>query len=124
MKGEFAPHLKKGDFVIIIGVLVLVFVLLCFLYNKENGAYVCIHVDETKMIYPLDEDRKIPISIQEKTTNMIVIKDKMAFMETADCPDQICVKHRPIQKDNEMITCLPNKVFVEIISKDGIDVDN
>lgn len=52
------------------------------------------------------------ISIDD--TNILVIKDGAADMISADCPDQICVKHNPISMTGETIICLPNKVVVTI----------
>lgn len=52
--------------------------------------------------------------IQIDDTNTLVIKDGVADMVSADCPDQVCVKHVPISKTGETIICLPNKVVVTI----------
>ena len=52
-------------------------------------------------------------------SNTLVIKDEMADMIFADCPDQICVKHAPISNVGETIICLPNKVVVTIESLTG-----
>ena len=43
-------------------------------------------------------------------------------MESADCPDQICVKQKPVDESGRDIVCLPNKVVVRVIS-DKKDVD-
>ena len=40
-------------------------------------------------------------------------------MLEANCPDEICVHHKPISKNGETIVCLPNKVVVVI--KNGIE---
>lgn len=52
-------------------------------------------------------------------TNTLVIKDGTVDMISADCPDQICVKHNPISKVGETIICLPNKVVITIESLSG-----
>ena len=44
-------------------------------------------------------------------------------MKEADCPDQICVRHKAISKSGESIVCLPHKVVVEISSEEEQDVD-
>lgn len=124
MKERFTPHLKKGDLAILISIAFFLILLLFLIYNKKEGAYVFVHEGDTKTKYALDKSQQIPIFIEGNMTNLIVIEDGKVFMKQATCPDQICVKHKPIQKDKEMIICLPNQVFVEVVSEDKTDVDN
>ena len=51
--------------------------------------------------------------------NRLVIRDGKAFMETATCPDGICVSHRPISRVGESIVCLPHRVIVKVIGEGG-----
>ena len=44
-------------------------------------------------------------------------------MEDADCPDQICVNHRAISRDEESIICLPNQTIVTIRGGEEPEVD-
>lgn len=60
--------------------------------------------------YALDED--ILINIGE--ANVCEIKDGHAYMKSADCPDQSCVRSHPISDTGENIVCLPNKVVLKI----------
>ena len=48
--------------------------------------------------------------------NRLVVKDGKAYMETATCPDGICVEHRPIFRDGESIVCLPQRVVITVIT--------
>ena len=63
------------------------------------------------MLYelPLSEDKKV-----ELAGNTIEIKNGKADITAATCKNQICVKHKKIEKKGESIVCLPNKVIVEI----------
>ena len=45
----------------------------------------------------------------------LVISDGKADMESADCPNQICVHHSAISHTGETIVCLPNRVVIEVI---------
>ena len=45
---------------------------------------------------------------------ILIIKDGEAYMQEADCPNQICVHHSPISHKGESIVCLPNRVIIEI----------
>lgn len=60
--------------------------------------------------YALDEDMIINIG----ETNVCEIKDGHAYMKSADCPDQSCVRSHPISDTGENIVCLPNKVILKI----------
>lgn len=63
--------------------------------------------------------------------NLFVVTDGIVTMEAADCRDQICVRHIPIENDRESIICLPHKLVVGIsggtnsdrIPADGNDAD-
>lgn len=68
--------------------------------------------------FPLGVDREIPIEVEGVQTNLLRIADEKVEMEWADCPDQICVKHRMISCVGETIVCLPNKVVVSIIGSE------
>jgi len=45
----------------------------------------------------------------------LVINKGEVYMESADCPNQICVHHSRISRKGETIVCLPNRVVIEII---------
>ena len=83
---------------------------------QEKGATAVVTVDGVERYRcSLFVEKEIEID----DTNILVIKDGAADMITADCPDQICVKHTPISNAGETIICLPNKVVVTIESLTG-----
>ncbi len=44
-------------------------------------------------------------------------------MTEADCPDRICVKEGWVSRMGECITCLPNKLIVEVVKEnDTVDL--
>lgn len=45
--------------------------------------------------------------------NRITVKNGEIFVESADCPDQICVRHGALKKGGEPIVCLPNRLVIE-----------
>lgn len=73
--------------------------------------------------YPLSQTCTVDIESGEHGdgSNRLIIRDGKAFMETADCPDGICVAHRPIFRDGESIVCLPNRVVVTVIVHEDTD---
>ena len=48
--------------------------------------------------------------------NTLVIRDGIAYMEKATCPDGICVDHSPIYRDGESIVCLPQRVVITVVT--------
>lgn len=115
---------RKND-IILIGVIILVilgFFLLRFSFASKEPELVKIKVDG-KIIgsYSLDKNNTIKIN---NDSNEITIKDKKVTMSKADCPDQICVKHKAIDSNQESIICLPNKVVVEISSAKTSELDS
>ncbi len=109
--------------IILLVILFAVLLLIWFGYRRmhqtESGSRIRITVSgETMEEYDLAEDAEIPIEIDGKLTNTLVISDGRADMISADCPDQICVNTSPISALSETIVCLPNQVVVEVISSD------
>ena len=86
-----------------------------FLLFAKNGKTVLVILDgEEQVCYNIDKDLTINIASENNHTNTLVIKDGKASIDSADCPDKICVNHRSISKVGETIVCLPNKVVIEI----------
>ena len=79
---------------------------------REDGAYADVYVNgELCASYPLDTDGEYPIN---GGTNIIKIENGRVWMLDADCPDGLCVRWGKISDGGECITCLPNRVVVEI----------
>lgn len=118
-------RMKKND--IIFMVVLCIAVLVMFFYrnnNRENGAYVQVTINgEPYGTYPLMEEQEIPIITDKKTTNTLVIKNGLADMTEADCPDGLCIHQNAISKTNETIVCLPNKVVVQVLGTEESGID-
>ncbi|HIU48220.1 MAG TPA: NusG domain II-containing protein, partial [Candidatus Avimonoglobus intestinipullorum] len=54
-------------------------------------------------------------------TNTVVIHDGEVYMESADCPDQLCVKQGKIHDAGRDIVCLPNRVVVSVSKESTVD---
>ena len=70
--------------------------------------------------YSLIENQTIEIN---DGSNILEIKDGIADMIEADCPDKLCVKQKAISKNGESIICLPNEVVVEVKSNEDSEYD-
>ncbi len=87
--------------------------------EKESGSSVQVTVDgEVLGVYDLYKNQEIPITIDGEVANVLVIKDGVADMISANCPDQICVDTAAISARGETIVCLPHKVVVEVLTSE------
>ena len=116
MSGE--KRLKKsrvGDLVIIATFLAIALITaLTVFLTRDNGAWCAVSVDgKTLTALPLSEDTEYAIPL-DSGKNTLVIENGKAYISFADCPDKICVNHRPISYDGESIICLPHKLVVSI----------
>lgn len=116
--------LKKGDLILILTAVLVSGIALWFFKSTDAGEKVLITANGKTLEYSLFEDREIKLAKGKKYSNLIQIKDGKVKMLEADCPDQVCVNHRAIDKDGEMIICLPNEVFIQIKGGEEKDVDN
>ena len=117
-------HVKKGDTIIFFVAILFSGIALWFFAHENQGEKVIITVNGEKKIYSLQEDQRIEIKEKNGHYNLIVIHSGEVSMLEADCPNQVCVKHKKISKNGEMIVCLPNEVFVQIEGGKEKEVDN
>ena len=113
--------MKKNDVIIILGIMAFALMMLVG-YNgfAKVGDEVCIYVDGIEFgRYQLNEEQIVHI----QGTNILEIKDGKARMIDADCPDKLCMRQKSISKNRESIICLPNKISVEVISKEENEFD-
>ena len=113
--------MKKNDVIIILGLMAFALIMLVG-YNgfAKVGDEVSIYVDGVEFDrYQLTEEQIVHI----QGTNILEIKDGKARMIVADCPDKLCMRQKSISKNRESIICLPNKISVEVISKEENEFD-
>ncbi len=114
---------KKGDILILVLALAIAGILVLAGRRHPQGDRVSITVNGKETLYSLETDRVIPLDTA-KGHNQVIIKDHTVYMESANCPDQICVRHKAVSKNGETIICLPNQVFIEVESSKEKDIDN
>jgi hypothetical protein len=126
MKDTVVKRKIRNDIILVLCLLLIAVIGLAYLYLfRDKGDTVKVTVDGNQIgIYSLNENMTKDIITGEKGENLnrLIIKDGKAYMETATCPDGICVNHNPIFRDGESIVCLPNGVVVTIIKNDD-DLD-
>lgn len=108
----------KKDLILIGCILILALTCLSvFIFTAKNGETVKVIIDgKEKYTYDLTKDTKAVIFTEEndKFQNTMVIEEGKVFMDSANCPDKICVSHRAISKKGQTIVCLPHKLVIAI----------
>lgn len=116
---------KERIFLGILFLVLLVFCLVFYFFRGQMGAQVKVTVDGVLYgTYPLEKEQEIAIEKDGVVTNRLVIRDGVADMIEADCPDKLCVHQKAISKTGETIVCLPNKVVAEIIGSEESELDS
>ena len=102
---------KMRGIIILISEVALGLLLLVGTYFLKNDGNRVVIKKVGKVVgeYSLNVDTTVNLE-----TNKLIIKNGKAYMESANCPDKICVAHAPISKTGETIVCLPNKIIAEI----------
>ena len=105
--------IKKND-ILLVGALLLISLLGFLLRHSfgQEGTTAVVRLNgEIVARYSLAEEGIRPLN---GGSNVLVIRDGAAYMESADCPDQICVRQGRISRTGEVITCLPNRLTVTV----------
>ncbi len=114
-QSDKTPRRLRND-ILLIGALLFVAAIgaVYLFFFRGHGTTVTVTVDgELYGTYSLSQTVVEEI-ISGENVNRLIIRDGKAFVETATCPDGICVAHRPIFRDGESIVCLPNRVVVTV----------
>lgn len=102
---------KKADIILIAALALLAILTLLFpLLNTASGSEAVILVKNEELYrLPLEKDTHIDLG-----TNVVKIENGEVSVESATCPDKVCVHHSPIKNKGEAIICVPNGVVVEV----------
>ena len=122
-EGSTAPRKRLKNDLLLIGACLLATVLVgvFLLFTQKSGDTVEVSVNGTPYgFYSLHKDTVVDI-VTEAGYNRLVIKDGLAYVEAADCPDGICAAHRPISGTRESIVCLPHGVVITVSRSYGDD---
>lgn len=114
--------MKKND-TILAGSLLLLgsLIFLGVHVQKKPGASVTVTVDQRLFgTYSLFKDQDISV----EGGNRLRISDGKAWMEWADCPDELCIHQGKISRTGETIVCLPNRVVAEVTGDSSREVDS
>lgn len=112
---------RRNDIVFILALVIICAVLgLGFFLLRGEGDSVTVTVDGSVFgTYSLSSDVTVEITNADgEITNVLIIRDGAAHVESASCPDGICVAHKPISREGESIVCLPNRVVITVYKAD------
>ena len=87
------------------------------LCTRSSGGEAVVTIDGEEVLRaPLSEPRTYLRQDQSgEVLNTVVIRDGRVCVESASCPDKICVNTGWIQYDGQMIVCLPHKLIVTVV---------
>lgn len=102
---------RYGLFVILISLGIVILILSIVFRTDGSSVIISIDGNDTKEL-SLSED--ITYQIDEYGHNTLIIKDSMAWIEDADCPDKLCMNYGKISKTGESIVCLPHRLVIRI----------
>ncbi len=103
--------LKKGDFAVfaVVAAAILLSFGIWFLPTAA-GRTVTVR-EQNKVVYsaPLAKNATVKLN-----GNTVVVKGGKAYVEWANCRNQICVHHAPISRAGDTVLCLPHQVSVTV----------
>lgn len=132
--------MNKADVLLILGCLVAALLLgLFFMVCRKHGGMACVSCDGVEIVqidlgqagaasqtqyylilYTEGQDAEIvqsediPEVSRDGSYNLFSVTEGVVAMESADCRDQICVRHKPISAAGESMICLPHRLVIEI----------
>lgn len=106
----------KKEVIFIAALLVsgIVFLIGVLLFAGEGEKVVVTVSGKEVASFSLHEDRTYLIEGKDGGTNLLVIQDGKAHMETASCPDGLCINMGKIHASGQSIICLPNEVVISV----------
>lgn len=104
---------------VLLGIVVVLCVAALFVLHahRQTGALVQISQDG-KLVdtVPLNENRTLRYESAAGGYNVVVIEDGMVRVSEASCPDKVCVRHGPTNQTADPISCLPNRLVVNVVA--------
>ena len=91
----------------------------CFIIDSTRdagGLVVLTFGGEVIQEMPLNMDGSFLAGSKESDYNLIVVEDGKAYVAEANCANQICKNSKSISKSGEVITCIPHRLVVTVVS--------
>ena len=112
---KFFNTIKAGDWFIIILFCALIIVSTKFLWNLPQGEYLEIYKNNKILAtYSLNQKVTKIINGEKGETKIIIDNGKVRFT-SAPCTKKYCIHQGWINKANQIIICIPNKISISIL---------
>jgi len=106
---------KAGDWFIIILFFALIIISMKLLWNLPQGQYLEIYKNnEILATYSLNQQITKTISGAKGETKITINNGKVRF-SSAPCAKKYCIHQGWINKANQIILCIPNKISISIL---------
>lgn len=114
--------LNKFDIILIISLICISFIFIIInKLNSKAGKFANVYYDN-KLVKKIDLSINKTYNVKGYNGNVkIVVKNNKIKVEKEKSPLHLCSKQGYISKSYESIICLPNKIVIEIDSKENID---
>lgn len=129
-------HMKKNKVVtradwILVVVLILLSLVSLFVFfrrgHNDSGLYLSVQVDG-KEIDQLDFSSAMEGMSKTYTTeygvNTVEFHDGKAHIIEADCPDKLCMRQGWVEREGQMLVCLPHHFMVEVRSRKPLEKES
>ena len=116
--------LKTRTWILLIAALAAVFALLTrYTLARQAPGRKAEVVQDGKVLYTIDLDRvtqpyTFTVEDLEGGCNVVSVKPGSICVETADCPDKICVEQGWLKDRASPIVCLPHRLVIRLRGED------
>ncbi len=114
---KLLDSLKKGDFFIILAVLLLAAAVFLPFALAPSRSLTCEITKDGELVkrVRLGAGYHETITLEGAATNTIIIDDAAVYFSQSTCPDQVCVRTGKLTRAGQIAVCLPNRVIVRLI---------
>ncbi len=114
----YIKALLIGDWLIVLGSLLLIVYLFQTLWSNEHAAKIQIRLgDKVYATYSLNQQRDIYVQGPIGTATIHIEQGKARFSQ-APCHNQYCVHQGWLTRTGQAAICLPNQISLELIGDD------
>ena len=117
--------MKRNDLLLLLLLLLVAAGSYFCLYSTPSGTaeQITVTIDgKLQGTYALDKEQTLKLQ-GKNGYNLLQIKNHTAAITAADCPNQLCLQEKKIVLAGESIVCVPHKLVITGISKQGPQLD-
>ena len=95
-----------------------------FLLRREPAGRVARITHEGELLYSIDLDRveePTTLTVEGAVQNVLRIEPGRICVESATCPDGLCVRQGWLESGVVPLVCLPNRLVIELVGGEADD---